>query len=71
MTQAELTEILYEALGTPLGVEVETNRPDLLRQRLYAVRRDDPALACLSITPAPLNPNGALFIVKRSAPDAG
>lgn len=66
MSPSDLAEILYEALGSPLGVEVETNRPDLLRQRLYKVRADDPALAPLSIHPSPTNPAGALFIINRS-----
>lgn len=66
MSPAELSEILYTALGSPLGVEVSTNRPDLLRQRLYKVRAADPALASLSIHISPTNPAGALFIVNRS-----
>lgn len=63
-------EILYEALASPLGLLVETNNPAALRAKLYAVRRADADLECLSIHLAPTNPNGALFIVKQGAPDA-
>jgi hypothetical protein len=69
MKREELIELLYAALGTPLGVEVETNRPDLLRAKLYAARRGDSALDCLSIHESPSNPSGALFIVNRGNSD--
>lgn len=58
-------EILYEALGSAMGIEVETNNPPALRAKLYAARRADPDLECLSIHLAPSNPHGALFIVKQ------
>lgn len=60
-------EILYEALGTEFGLEVETNNPTALRAKLYAARRADADLECLSIHLSPSNPNGALFIVKQGA----
>lgn len=63
-------EILYEALVSPFGVEVETNSPDNLRAKLYAVRRSNPDFECLSITLSPYAPSSALFIVKKGQPNA-
>jgi len=62
---SEFSEILYEALASPLGIEVETNNPENLRAKLYAARRADPALEPLSIHISPTNPSAALFIIRR------
>jgi hypothetical protein len=66
MQKGELQEILFTALASPLGIEVETNNPTSLRAKLYEARREDEALHCLSIHPSPANPSKALFIVKKS-----
>lgn len=65
---SEFSEILYTALASPLGIEVETNNPETLRAKLYAARRADPALEPLSIHLSPTSPSTALFIIRR--PDA-
>jgi hypothetical protein len=63
-------EILYEALASPFGVEVETNSPENLRAKLYAARRSNSDFECLSITISPYAPTSALFIVKKGQPNA-
>lgn len=65
ITPAELRAILYEALGTPLGLRVETENPELLRQRLYAERRSDPDFAVLSLHISPLNPGSEIWVAKK------
>ncbi len=62
-----MLELLYEALASPLGVEVTTNNPERLRQQLYGLRAksDDPALQALSFV-IPTKPE-TLWIVKRPA----
>ena len=62
--------ILYEALASDLGLIVATNNPQNLRAKLYAARRADADLECLSIHLSPANPTGELWIVKREQPDA-
>lgn len=60
---------LYEALGTPLGVVVQTSDPEKLRQRLYRLRdaADDPMLKELSFVISPTVPQAHVWIVKRKA----
>jgi hypothetical protein len=64
-----LIEILYRALAAPLGIVVETDDADFLRQKLYAARRALPEveeLGHLSFVPSPTNPQ-QLWIVNRNA----
>lgn len=65
-----MLEHLYDALNSPLGIELETEDLTALRLQLYKVRKaaNDPNLACLSFLESPLSPN-KLWIVKRP-PDA-
>lgn len=60
-----LLETLYDALREPLGIVVETNDVERLRQKLYALRKDHPDLADLSLVPSPTTPN-QLWILKRN-----
>jgi hypothetical protein len=72
MKAEEVAALLYEALGEPAGLAVETNNPELLRQRLYTERRKDAALENLSIHISPSNPSGEVWIVnKKGDADAG
>ena len=59
--------VLYEALSSEFGVIIQTDNPELTRQRLYAMRKllKDPDLDCLSILTSPTNPAQDLWIVKR------
>lgn len=65
-TNLPLLELWYTAFRSELGVVIETNDPERLRQKLYAVRKatDDPDLACLHLVISPLNP-GDLWIIKQ------
>jgi len=67
MSPHEIEEILYEALHSTAGVLVETNNPPALRAKLYAARRANADFAPLSIHLSPLDPNGALFVVKGTS----
>lgn len=62
-----LLELLYEAYRSELGIIVETNDPERLRQKLYAERKKDPDLACLGFRISPTSPETQLFIVKKNA----
>lgn len=65
--------LLYEALATPLGVEVEVPTPadvERLRQQLYRAKQSDPTLKVLSLLPSP-HSSTHLWIVKREEPDDG
>ncbi len=59
-----LIELLYAALHSPLGIVVSTTSPERLRQKLYPLRKEDPALLPLSFIISPFNPGGELWIVK-------
>lgn len=59
-----LLELLYEAYRSEFGIIVNTSDPERLRQKLYAERKKDPDLRCLSFRISPTNPTAQLFIVK-------
>lgn len=60
-----LLEILYAAYREPLGLIVETNDPERLRQKFYAERKKDPDLACLSFRISPTHPESQLYILRK------
>jgi hypothetical protein len=66
MAEASLNT-LYEALGTPLGIVLQTDNPEKTRQKLYRLREtcDDPMLKELSIVISPTMPQSQVWIVKR------
>lgn len=55
MTELELAELLYDALRTPLGTVIQTEDAERLRQKLYAVRRENQDFAPLSFVISPIN----------------
>jgi hypothetical protein len=60
-------EFLYEALESPLGVVIETNNAEALRQKLYTLRRSDlEQFEHLSFIISPINGTD-LWIVKNNA----
>ncbi len=65
-------ELLYEALHSPLGLVVETEDVEKLRQKLYSVRRsvNAPELSVLSFVTSPLLPRTNLWIVRRPDQEA-
>ena len=72
MTQAlDLLEKLYDALRSPLGIVVETEDAERLRQKLYSLRREyqerDPALRSLSFVLSKTSPETQLWILKAKA----
>lgn len=59
-----LADLLYQALGSELGVVVETNDPERLRQKLYGIRKEIPDGDILAFIISPLNP-ADLWIIKQ------
>lgn len=68
---AEATEIMYIALGEPVGLLVRTNDLNGARARFYAARKlaADPALAVLQFRASPIE-GGELVIIKGPPPGA-
>jgi hypothetical protein len=66
-----LTEALYRALHTPLGIVLRSSAPDKLRQKLYAERKKlaDPQLDCLRFATSRTLPESELLIVKKGEPN--
>ena len=64
-------EILYQAVGSPLGLVVKTSNFQLAQQRFYKARADsgDPDLTRLQFRHSPYDPND-LWIVKGPKPNA-
>ncbi len=62
----DLRLVLYQALGSSIGLLLQTSDFGRARQRLYAARAEigDPALAGLQFRSSPL-PGGDLIIVKQ------
>jgi hypothetical protein len=61
-----LIELLYEAQNSKFGVRVETNDPDLLRQKLYAIRRQHPGeFDNLTLAEDRITPKTHLLIVRK------
>ncbi len=59
-------EFLYEALGSPHGIVLQSENRDLLRAKLYKAKRDacDTALDVLALIPSPTMAD-ELWIVKK------
>lgn len=55
---------MYDAMRSPFGVVVQTEDPERLRQRLYALRKDYPDLAILAFVISPTNPATDLWILR-------
>lgn len=68
MNNLELTELLYNALRTPLGTVIQTEDPERLRQRLYALRKESEDFAQLSFVISPIN-GMDLWIVNKGNED--
>lgn len=64
MADAPLISYLYDALDSSLGIVVETESPDRLRQKLYPLRKADPLFEPLAFILSPINPLH-LWILKR------
>ena len=64
----EYVELLYEATRSPPGLVLETNDPERLRQRLYAIRKDNPDFEALSFLISPFNGKD-LWVLNRAGKD--
>lgn len=64
--ELELLELLFRAKGEKRGLIVreEQGRADLLRTKLYAVRRNNPEVQCISITLDPSDQQHQLFLIR-------
>lgn len=60
-----MIELLYQALYSPLGIVVESESPERLRQKLYPLRKEREELSCLSFVISPTNPATDLWIIKQ------
>ena len=59
-------ELLYEALNSEYGIEVEfLGNFDITMQRLHLARRKDPDLECIQISRSPEHPRTHVWLVKR------
>jgi len=63
-------ELLYQALGTPLGIAVTVSNVPKAQQRLHQERAklQDPDLAVLQFRTSPFQPEGEVWIVKATPP---
>ena len=68
------TELLYEALNSDLGIEIElVGNFQASIQRLYTARRKDPDLEIIQILKSPTSPNHLWLVRNENArhPNAG
>lgn len=64
---SDKTSILFRALASDHGLVVETSDPNLLRQQLYKIRREDmSSFGTLSFVISPARPDNELWIVKNA-----
>ena len=64
----ELAEILYDATRARFGLLVETDDAERLRQKLYAIRRENEDFTALSFVISPMN-GLDLWILNRGNTD--
>lgn len=67
---SNLTEFLYRALQTPTGIVVKTSNVELLRNRLYATRREAQNIEfeVLTFMPSRTTPKTELWIARKGTP---
>lgn len=65
----DLLEHLWAAVHSPVGTVLETDDPERLRQKFYALRRGKPEFANLSFVISPENGKD-LWIVNKGNQDA-
>ncbi len=65
MTDLPLIHYLYQALNSEHGIVISTSNPERLRQKLYAERKKDPELACISINISRTQPESEIWLTKR------
>lgn len=65
MPDIPLIDYLYQALNSEKGIVLETSDPERLRQKLYAERKKDPDLSCISINISRTQPESQLWLIKK------
>lgn len=63
----DLAFLLLRASEAEYGVKVRTNNPKLLRNKLYAERKNHPDLPPLTFIQPPTDPDNYLWIIKKEA----
>lgn len=61
---AGLIDLLYDAMSKDIGIIVASEEPLVLRQKLYALRRQDALFEPMSFVLSPTNPAGELWLLK-------
>lgn len=60
-------EVLYEALHSDFGIEIEiTGSIQVVMNKLYNIRREHPELEAIQISRSPENPEKCLWLLKRN-----
>ncbi len=61
-------ELWYTALHDPVGLKIQTNDADRLKQKLYQARKsaDDPNLSLLTVLTSPLHQQTEVWIAHRN-----
>lgn len=64
------TSLLYQALGTPLGLVVRVSDFDLARNKLYSARKEaaDPDLEIIQLRRSPYEANTIWIVKSRPIP---
>jgi len=75
MTQAELEQILYQALDNKIGMVVATSDSEKLKQKFYQIRSQarsngKTAFDNLTFKTSPTNPIGELWLIKKERDNA-
>ena len=65
MSDNDLMSLLYQAQAHPRGIVIESDDVERVRQKLYALMRDNEIFSSLSLIPSPLNPRELLIIQKE------
>lgn len=68
MSNLALLEVMYDALRSPLGIVVETDDAERLRQKLYAIRRENEEFEPLAFVISPMN-GSDLWILNKGKTD--
>lgn len=63
----EYIELLYNALAAERGTVIETEDAEFLRQKLYAIRRENEDFAPLAFIISPLNGRDLWIVNKGTA----
>lgn len=65
----KLLMLLLEAAEAEYGIAVRTNSTQLLRNKLYALLREDTSLPKMAIVSPPVNSDSILWVIKKGERD--